>query len=119
MFTKQQIIDHCLIYPLVYEDYPFDKFDDVAVIRHKLNKKSFALIMNVKGRICINLKSEPIRADFLRRIYDGVTPGYHMNKAHWNTVDLDSDVPDDEIFAMVEQSYNLIKPKNKFFKNII
>jgi hypothetical protein len=36
-----------LTYPAAYEDYPFDDFTDPdawAVMRHKTNKKSFALI---------------------------------------------------------------------------
>ncbi|MDR1703006.1 MAG: MmcQ/YjbR family DNA-binding protein [Sporomusaceae bacterium] len=50
-------------------------------------------------------------ADFLRQMFEDVTPAYHMNKTHWNTVTLGGDVPEDEIKGMIERSYDLIKPK--------
>ena len=43
--------------------------------------------------------------------YEDVTPAYHMNKVHWNTVIDGGDVPEDEIKRMVGSSYDLIKPK--------
>ena len=51
------------------------------------------------------------RLDFLRQAYEDVTPGYHMNKTHWNTIMLGGDVPEDELKRMIERSYDLIKPK--------
>src|SRR4029078_11564982 len=35
-----------------------------------------------------NLKCDPERALDLRDRYEEVQPGYHMNKKHWNTVEL-------------------------------
>jgi predicted DNA-binding protein (MmcQ/YjbR family) len=37
-----------------------------------------------------------------------VTPGYHLNKRHWNTVVVDGSLPDQTIEDMVEDSYDLI-----------
>ena len=112
--TRSELIDYCLTYPDAYEDYPFDSgpdaADSAAVIRHRLNKRIFALIM-VRDGLSINLKCEPLRADFLRGMYKGVTPGYHMNKLHWNTVLVDSDVPIEELYAMIDHSYKLTMPK--------
>jgi predicted DNA-binding protein (MmcQ/YjbR family) len=114
--NRSNLVEYCLTYPDAYEDYPFDDAPDAdgawTVIRHRLNKKSFAFIYERKG-LCVNLKCEPLRADFLRQIYWGVTSAYHMNKAHWNTVRLDSDVPDDELYSMIEHSYRLTMPKRK------
>ena len=42
-----------------------------------------------------------------------MTPAYHMNKIHWNTVVIGGDVPVDELKRMIERSYDLIKPKTK------
>jgi predicted DNA-binding protein (MmcQ/YjbR family) len=120
--TRQDIIDYCLTFPAAYEDYPFDDISDPGkwtVMRHGINKKSFALIYERGGKLCINLKCDPLEADFLRQMFDDVTPAYHMNKTHWNTVIIgagspcDSDVPEDEIKRMIENSYHLIKPKIK------
>ncbi|MDR1754585.1 MAG: MmcQ/YjbR family DNA-binding protein [Eubacterium sp.] len=112
--TRQDLIDFCLTFTAAYEDYPFD---DVTVdgawtvMRHRANKKSFAFIYEGWGRLCVNLKCDPIEADFLRGAFDGVIPGYHMNKRHWNTVYLDGDVPVEELKRMITVSYDLIKPK--------
>ena len=113
---RQELIDYCLTFPATYEDYPFDSITDTGkwtVMRHMSNKKSFALIYERHGRLCVNLKCDPFEADFLRRTYDDVAPGYHMNKTHWNTVTLGCDVPDDKLKSMIEQSYGLIRPKTR------
>jgi predicted DNA-binding protein (MmcQ/YjbR family) len=114
--TKQDLIDFCLSLSAVYEDYPFDSVKDGtewAVMRHKKNKKSFALIYMRNDKLCVNLKCEPNEADFLRGIFRDVIPAYHMNKTHWNTVFIDGDVPNEEVKNMILRSYDLIKPKEK------
>jgi len=57
----------------------------------------------------VNLKCDPAFAIELREKYSSVTPGYHMNKKHWNTIMLDGSIPDVEILAWIDHSYNLIK----------
>lgn len=109
--TRKELIEYCLTYPTVYEDYPFD--DVIAVIRHSNNNKIFAMIFHRNDIDFVNLKCDPTKADFLRNIFKGVTPGYHMNKTHWNTVLLDSDVPNDELYNMIQESFDLTKPKTK------
>jgi predicted DNA-binding protein (MmcQ/YjbR family) len=52
-----------------------------------------------------------VEADFLRQAVEGVTPAYHMNKEHWNTVIVGLDVPEEEIKRQIGNSYDLIKPK--------
>lgn len=114
--THQELIDFCLTFPSTYEDYPFDSIKDGtewAVMRHKTNKKTFALIYEWQSKLCVNLKCDPFEADFLRTVYKDLIPGYHMNKAHWNTIFVGGDVPDDELKIMIERSYNLIMPKVK------
>ena len=56
----------------------------------------------------MNLKCDPDEALMLRDIFEGVLPGYHMNKRHWNTVVLDADVPRGEIERMIDSSYALV-----------
>ena len=113
--TRRDLIDHCLTYPGTYEDYPFDDLTATdhpwAVMRHRTNRKSFAFIYEREGYLCINLKCDPMEADLLRGAFDDVLPGYHMNKTHWNTVRLGGDVPEEELLRMIENSYNLIRPK--------
>ena len=109
--TKRELIDYCLTLPAAIETYPFD--ETTAVIKHGGNKKMFALVDIMDGKVYINLKCEPMKADFLRNAYKSVTPGWHMNKVHWNTVYPDGDVPLDELYDMIQHSYDLIKPKIK------
>jgi predicted DNA-binding protein (MmcQ/YjbR family) len=114
--TREELIEYCRTFPAAYEDYPFDSIADAgawAVMRHRANKKSFALIYERNGKLCVNLKCDPFEADFLRQAYKSVTPAYYMNKVLWNTVTLGGDVPDDELRDMIENSYGLIKPKSK------
>ena len=65
------------------------------------------------GKLCVNLKCDPLRADFLRRALPWVTPGYHMNKTHWNTVWLDQ-ADWDETCSMILHSYLLTAGKPVF-----
>lgn len=112
--TKRELIDYCLSYPGAYEDYPFDSASTAeggswAVIRHRGNRKSFAMIYE-RGGLCINLKCEPMRALFLREAIPGVSPAYHQNKEHWNTV-LTDVTPWEDLENMIQHSYDLTAPK--------
>jgi len=87
--TRQEIIDFCLTFVSAYEDYPFDDITEPGkwtVMRHRANKKTFALIYERNAgnpcgsKLCVNLKCDPIEADFLRQMFADVTPGYHMHK---------------------------------------
>ncbi len=109
-----ELIDLCRSFPFSYEDYPFD--DTTPVIRHNGNKKIFALITIRNEKLCVNLKCEPIRAVFLRGIYNSIVPGWHMNKEHWNTVFIEGDVQIEELVQMIKHSYDLTKPKTKNLK---
>ena len=108
--TRQQLIRLCLQFPDAYEHYPFDDAN-WTVIRHRNGKKIFAWIYERESLLHINLKCEPMKADFLRNVYQGVTPGYHMNKTHWNTVTMGLDVPLTELTAMIAESHALTRMK--------
>jgi predicted DNA-binding protein (MmcQ/YjbR family) len=86
------------------EDYPFG--DEVTVF--KVGGKMFALVMleGEPGRV--NLKCDPDLAIELRARFPAVTPGYHMSKRHWNTVELDGSIDDDELREMIDHSYDLV-----------
>jgi predicted DNA-binding protein (MmcQ/YjbR family) len=44
-------------------------------------------------------------------MYTSVQPGYHLNKKHWNTVTVNSEIPEQRIIEMVEDSYTLVRQK--------
>ena len=114
--TRRELVEFCLGFRDAYEDYPFD--GEWAVMRHLQNKKCFALVYERQGELCINLKCEPEKADFLRSVYAGVRPAYHMNKTHWNTVVIGSDVPDDELRRMIHDSCELTRPGRRKHESV-
>ena len=95
---------HFLARPEAWEDYPFGP--DVAVF--KIHNKMFGTLGYEDAVARINLKCDPDEAQFLRDMFDAVTPGYHMNKTHWNTVILDGTVPRSELERMIDRSYGLV-----------
>lgn len=109
MGSHQQLIDHCLSLPLSYLDHPFG--DGTLAVRYQGNKKIFAMFLHHGGQDLLNLKCDPLLSDILRQQYQGVQPGYHMNKIHWISVVLGSDVPREEVFRLIEHSYGLIRGK--------
>ena len=55
-----------------------------------------------------NLKCDPDRAIELRETYQGIVPGYHMSKVHWNTVSSNADVPLEVQLELIDHSYELV-----------
>lgn len=105
---RRSLIEYCLTLPGAYEDYPFA--DDVwTAMRHTAGRKIFALLYERDGQLCINVKCDPMTADFLRGAYDWVIPGYHMNKTHWNTLLPARGASEAEVYAMIDASYELTK----------
>jgi predicted DNA-binding protein (MmcQ/YjbR family) len=94
----------CLGLPGALETYPFG--EGIAVI--KVGGKMFALVPLSGEPGSVNLKCDPPRALELRDAYPGIRPGYHQDKRHWNTVDLDGAVEDDVVRGLIEDSYDLV-----------
>ena len=94
----------CLSFVGAEETFPFGPQTSVF----KVEGKMFAL-SRLNGRpLSISVKCEPGLAEELRQAHPAVTPGYHLNKQHWNTVAIDGSLPDAIIRDMVEDSYDLI-----------
>ena len=70
--------------------------------------KMFALVSLIDGPGRVSLKCDPGYAVALREQYPAVTAGYHLNKRHWNTVNLDGSVPDELIEEWIQDSYDLV-----------
>lgn len=109
--TRSELIQYCLDHYECFEDYPFD--DVSAVMKHTTNKKMFALIAIRNDALFINLKCDPDEAITLRDMFEGIAEGYHMNKRHWNTVIIESDVPMAILMKMIHDSYELIVPRKR------
>lgn len=98
--------DYCLNKPGVTEEFPFGE----QTLVFKVMGKMFALA-DVDRFESVNLKCDPERAVELREKYDGVLPGYHMNKKHWNTVMMDGSVSDKLSEELIDHSYKLVIEK--------
>jgi predicted DNA-binding protein (MmcQ/YjbR family) len=96
--------EYCIEKKGVTEGFPFGQ--DVLVF--KVMNKIFALSALERLPPQANLKCDPERALELRETYDGrIIPGYHMNKANWNTVYLEQ-VPEKLLRELIDHSYALI-----------
>ena len=77
--------------------------------RYMLNTKMYCMIGEDKEkRAIVSLKCEPEHAISLREDYSDIVPGYYLNKAHWNSIYLEGNVPDEVMKQMIDMSYDLI-----------
>ena len=58
-----------------------------------------------------NLKCDPEKAMELRDIFSEVTPAWHMSKKHWNSVNFNGELNDNQIKESISDSYNLVIDK--------
>ena len=102
--TPEEINDLALTFPGVTEEPTFGPGTNV----YKVAGKVFAILQPTAAVPQITLKCEPSLALELRAQFPGVTPGYHANKKHWNTVLLDGSVPTEEIHDMITHAYHRV-----------
>lgn len=100
----EDLREYCMAKRAVSESTPFDE----VTLVFKVAGKMFALMPMDNSQLTINLKCDPDMAISLREKYPSVTPGFHMNKKHWNTVIVDGFVEKDKILQWIDDSYNLI-----------
>jgi predicted DNA-binding protein (MmcQ/YjbR family) len=99
-----QFREYCLSKPRATEGTPFGP--DVLVF--KVGGKMFALAALDEVPTTVSLKCDPDLALDLRDRYEQVTPGYHMNKKYWNTVEIETGIPDADLRKMIDHSYDLV-----------
>lgn len=100
----EQFRYYCLAKLLVIEEFPFDK----TTLVFKVSRKIFALTDLDRDDFRINLKCDPEKSLELRAQYTSITPGFHMNKKHWNTVIVDGTIPPKLLLSMIDHSYDLV-----------
>ncbi len=99
----EQVREYCLKKKGVTEELPFDEDSPV----YKVMGKIF-LIGSLTPPFTINVKCDPEKAIELRERYPAVTPGYHTNKLHWNTVEIEGTVKNSLIEEWIDHSYDLV-----------
>lgn len=90
--------------PGAAEERPFGP----EVLVYKVVGKMFALVAWEAAPLRLSLKCDPDFALALRDQYEAVQPGYHLNKQHWNTLTLDDTIPEDEVWRLIDHSYDLV-----------
>ena len=98
--------EFCLSLPKAEEGLPFDE----NTLVFSVHKKMFCLT-DIDAFDFINVKCDPDKAVLLRERYEGVIPGYHMSKKHWNRIAMDGTIPDKQICEWIKDSYNLVVAK--------
>jgi predicted DNA-binding protein (MmcQ/YjbR family) len=107
MLTGERIKRICLEQPAAQETFPFSA--ELSVF--KVGGRMFALTALDARPLTISLKCVPEVAVKLRLEHAAVTPGYHLNKQHWNTVLIDGSMPDRLVEELIEDSYDLVRAK--------
>lgn len=101
---------YCLSFKGVTEKMPFGK----VASEYGRNLLVFSVLdkwfcfVNVEVFDFCDIKCAPEQIGELQERYDGIRPGYHMNKKHWISVCFNQDVPDSKILELVRQSYDIV-----------
>ena len=95
---------YCFGKSAVSESFPFDN----RTLVFKVAGKIFALT-DIECFDSVNLKCNPEMAIELREKHAFITPGYHMNKKHWNTVIFEGgSIPRKELLWLLDHSYEQV-----------
>jgi predicted DNA-binding protein (MmcQ/YjbR family) len=105
--TGGELREWCLSMPGAVEEFPFAP----GVSVFKVAGKMFALGGLAAEPLTVSVKCDPVLAQSLRSSYSSIAPGYHLNKRHWLTVTVNEDAGDDMVRDLVQDSYDLVKPK--------
>ncbi|WP_299018618.1 MmcQ/YjbR family DNA-binding protein [uncultured Photobacterium sp.] len=104
---QQRLEDYLSRFKGAEASYPFGP----EVLVFKVMGKMFALLGEHQGMPRVTLKCQPADGELLVSQFDGITPGYYMNKRHWITVSLRSDVGEAMALDLVDKSYQLVVSK--------
>ncbi len=122
MITRQEILELVSSVEGATFDQPFNEDFDTTVLRHSDSKRWFGAIISApKCKVglvgdgktdIINLKCDPTLSEGLKQSYRGIVPAWHMNKYHWISVILDSDVDINTLKELMYLSFSLTDSKN-------
>ena len=117
----EELREYCIKVKGAEECFPFDE----NVLVFKVMGKMFAYtdLYPKDGVIKVNLKCDPEKSLELRETYAGVERCTHSRSLMWNSVLIDSDVPDLLIRDLITHSVdevirNLSKKKQEEYRNM-
>lgn len=102
----EELREYCLAKTGVTESFPFDE----TTLVFKVAGKMFCLT-DLVDDFSVALKNDPEKNMELREQFPAITPGYHMNKQHWNTVLVDGSISDKMLKQLIDESYRIIVDK--------
>ena len=100
----EELRDYCMCKKHVDESFPFNE----ETLVFKVMGKVFLLTDITSRPLQFNVKCNPELAIQLREQFSCVTPGYHMNKKHWNTIYCDGTMSKNELKKWIDHSYQLV-----------
>jgi predicted DNA-binding protein (MmcQ/YjbR family) len=105
--TPERLSAHLAALPGAFEDRPFGP----GVQVFKIAGRMFAILGHRNGHLAVSLKCDPFLSEVLRAEHACITPGYHLNKRHWITIEIDGSLGDHEILGLVEHSYDRVRTR--------
>ncbi len=98
--------EYCLSLPGARENFPWTDPKSQNLMTFTVGGKWFCLL-DLDNKFC-NIKCAPDLVAPLQDEYEGIIPAWHMNKKHWITLKLDSDVLAPKVRELVRRAYDLI-----------
>ncbi len=107
--TRDELLAYCLAKAGAWQDEPWEG-DLVA----KVHEKIFAFFGSASGSASVGVKCGGGREEadeWLLRYPESAHVMAYIGRSGWNTLDLEGQIPDDEIVEAVDDSYALIVAK--------
>ena len=102
----ESVREYCLSLPHATEDFPFDE----TTLAFRIGGRIFAMI-DLERTEWFVLKCNPDMAIELREKYAEISPAWHMNKRHWNQINLFGYLSEELICSLIRHSYSLVLQK--------
>jgi predicted DNA-binding protein (MmcQ/YjbR family) len=101
---SSEVEAYCRSKPAITASTPFGP----EPLVFKVAGKMFALLGHLDGQPVVSLKCDPEQSLTLRATFPAITPGYHLNKRHWNTLTLDGSLPAALVIDLIDHAYELV-----------
>lgn len=108
----EEFREYCLSMEGVTEKTPFGKFArryDSILVFYVL-EHMFCFI-DMDDFTSVMVKSTPEEVDEIRMKYSSVSDPLNQSLRHWIQLDLDGDISDREVLALVSRAYSIVRDK--------
>lgn len=108
----EEFREYCLSMEGVAEKTPFGKFArryDSILVFYVLGH--MFCFVDMDDFTSVTVKSTPDEAEEIRISHSSVSAPLNRSLRHWIQLDLDGDIPDRVIYALVRRAYDLVKAR--------